>query len=52
MCDLIATELAERGYEAACETDPERALASLRARAFDAVVTDLRMVGMSGVELL
>ncbi len=51
MCDLICAELAARGYTAVPETDPERALASLRPRTFDVVVTDLRMLAMSGVEL-
>jgi two-component system response regulator HydG len=49
--ELLCTELAHRGYDASLETDPERALASLQARSIDVVVTDLRMLGMSGVEL-
>jgi DNA-binding NtrC family response regulator len=51
MGELLGAELAHRGYATVVETDPERALASLGAREVDVVVTDLRMLGMNGVEL-
>ncbi|HEY8042187.1 MAG TPA: sigma-54 dependent transcriptional regulator, partial [Polyangiaceae bacterium] len=51
MCDLLGAELTARGFEAALETDPERALASLHARAVDVVITDLKMRQMDGLEL-
>jgi two-component system response regulator HydG len=51
MCDLLGAELAARGFEPSLETDPERALETLRSRDVDVVITDLKMHGMNGLEL-
>ncbi|MDP8999163.1 MAG: sigma-54 dependent transcriptional regulator, partial [Myxococcota bacterium] len=51
MCELLGAELAARGFQPSLETDPERALESLRTRPVDVVVTDLKMRGMNGLEL-
>jgi two-component system response regulator HydG len=51
MCDLLGAELAARGFEPTLETDPERALETLRSRDVDVVITDLKMRGMNGLEL-
>jgi CheY-like chemotaxis protein len=51
--DLAARMLERLGYDVTACTDPARALGmfQLRPRDFDAVVTDLAMPGMSGLEL-
>ncbi len=53
MCDLLEAELSARGFEISFETDPARVLASIDSRTLDvdAVVTDLKMFGASGLEL-
>jgi two-component system response regulator HydG len=51
MCDLLAAALAARGWLVSTETIPERAIEVVQALDVDAVVTDLRMDGVSGVEL-
>jgi two-component system response regulator HydG len=51
MCALLGAELASRGYKPAVESNPERALESLRRREVDVVVTDLKMEGIDGVQL-
>jgi len=40
------------GHHCAAFPDPEAALREFRLRPFDAVITDLRMPGMSGLEVL
>ena len=51
MCELLAAELAAHGLESSFETDPARALQTIQSRDVDVVVTDLKMGGISGVEL-
>jgi DNA-binding NtrC family response regulator len=51
MCDLLGAELESRGFAPSSVSEPERALESLESRVVDVVVTDLRMRGMSGLEL-
>ncbi len=51
MCDLLGAQLASRGFAPSSEREPERALQAIESRAFDVVVSDLRMEGMSGLEL-
>ncbi|MGE0709513.1 MAG: sigma-54-dependent transcriptional regulator [Planctomycetota bacterium] len=51
MCAFLATALAKGGFAVEWRTDPSEALALLGQRPFDAVVTDLNMRGMTGLEL-
>jgi CheY-like chemotaxis protein len=43
--------LQELGHQAVAVTDAEQALAQLKSQRFDAVMTDIRLPGMSGIEL-
>ncbi|CAN5435206.1 sigma-54 dependent transcriptional regulator [soil metagenome] len=52
MASLIARSLERSGYEAVFHTDPSRALEALKAARFDVLLTDLRMPGMDGLEIL
>jgi len=52
MVSTIADGLEDRGYEVATATTAEDAEAKLRDRSIDLIVTDLRMPGMDGIELL
>ncbi|MCU0684135.1 MAG: sigma-54 dependent transcriptional regulator [Polyangiaceae bacterium] len=52
MADTLADGLFDRGYEAAACASSRQALARLQAEPFDALVTDLRMPGDDGLELL
>ena len=49
---LITVEyLAELGHEVVAVTDAEQAVEQVAQRAFDAVMTDVSLPGMSGIEL-
>lgn len=50
--ELFAQVLSERGHDVALATDVAAAIELLGARAFDVIVTDLRLPGASGLELL
>jgi two-component system response regulator HydG len=52
MARTIAEGLGDRGYDAAAVTSGREAVDRLGADAFDAVVTDLRMPGVDGLEVL
>lgn len=52
MVGLIARSLERDGYEAVGETDPARALAAIKQSKFDVLLTDLRMPGLDGIEVL
>ncbi|HEU4407645.1 MAG TPA: response regulator, partial [Polyangiaceae bacterium] len=52
MAETLADGLFDRGYEAAACASSHKALARLQAEPFDALVTDLRMPGDDGLELL
>ena len=49
--ETLATGLEEDGFEVTCAASGEAGLASLRERPVEVVLTDLRMKGMSGLEL-
>jgi DNA-binding NtrC family response regulator len=51
MCELLADGLAGRGYDVAFATDASEALKRSREGSFEAVVTDVNMRGMDGLEL-
>ena len=51
MCEACESEMRPRGFEVVCYVSPEAALDALRNCEFDAVLTDLNMPGMSGIEL-
>ncbi len=50
-CDLLQSGLSRRGFEVACRTTADEALSLLALRDFEAVVTDVQMQGMDGIEL-
>jgi len=51
LCDLVEAGLAKRGVEVVSCTTADDALRRLGVDEFDAVVTDLNMRGMNGIEL-
>jgi len=52
MAEMIADHLCDRGYEATAMSSGEEALRILRTRCVDVLVTDLRMPGVDGFDLL
>ncbi len=51
MRELLAEQLTRRGFEVTAAESGQRAIAHCEARDFDAVLTDLNMKGMNGIEL-
>jgi DNA-binding NtrC family response regulator len=51
MCELLADSLAPLGFEVTWTTEPERAELLARDQRFEAVLTDLNMRGLDGLEL-
>jgi two-component system response regulator HydG len=51
MCELLAAGLTHRDFQVRCRTSGAAGLALAAEEAFDAVLTDLNMSGMSGLEL-
>jgi two-component system response regulator HydG len=51
MCELLQTALQLRGIDAAWYTSAEEAFQALKAADYDVVLTDLKMPGVSGLEL-
>ncbi len=52
MRDSVATTLSRAGFEVEAVCDGPAALAAIAARRPDAIVTDMRMPGLTGIELL
>lgn len=52
MVDLLVRSLRRSGYEAEGHTEAQEALDALRAGQFDVLLTDLRMPGLDGIEVL
>ena len=51
MCELLETDLRLRDFESQWFTSAEQALQALNDGNFDTVLTDLKMPGMSGIQL-
>jgi two-component system response regulator AtoC len=51
MCELLELGLRKRGYQVTWRTDGEEAFALLDTQDFDAVITDLNMKRMGGIDL-
>jgi DNA-binding response OmpR family regulator len=49
---LYEEELSKEGYDITAVTDAEAALAKLAEQSFDLIVTDIRMPGKNGIELI
>jgi DNA-binding NtrC family response regulator len=52
ICSMLRRNLQSIGHEIECCTDPNEGLQRLKERPFDVVITDLRMPGVDGMELL
>jgi DNA-binding response OmpR family regulator len=52
LCLLYAEELGRAGYEVTTAYDADAALAELTNRDFDLIITDIRMPGKNGIELI
>ena len=50
-CELLRANLSSHGHQAEARTDAQSALAALESLRFDALLTDIHMTGMSGIEL-
>ncbi|MBC8876463.1 MAG: sigma-54-dependent Fis family transcriptional regulator [Planctomycetes bacterium] len=51
MCELIQTDLRLRDFDASWETSADDALRALETGDFDVVLTDIKMPGVSGLQL-
>ena len=51
VCDVVSATLTHRGFDVVCANAGADALVALERDEFDAVVSDLNMPGMSGLEL-
>ena len=52
MCELLTSFFTEKGYDVDTAQDGEHALARLEERDYALVITDIKLPGMSGLELL
>ncbi len=52
MCRMLEAVMSDHGYAVTCHTKPEEALAAFSPKAFDVVVTDVKMPGIDGLEVL
>jgi DNA-binding response OmpR family regulator len=52
LCLLYEEELSREGYDVTAVTDAETALARLAETGYDLIITDIRMPGKNGIELI
>ena len=52
LCLLYEEELTNEGYDITAVMDAEAALAKLGEQSFDLIITDIRMPGKNGIELI
>ena len=52
LCLLYEEELSREGYDITAVTDAEAALTKLAQEGFDLIITDIRMPGKNGIELI
>jgi len=52
LCLLYREELTKAGYKVTAAADADTALDKLKTQAFDLIVTDIRMPGKNGIELI
>jgi DNA-binding NtrC family response regulator len=52
VCDMAKIALRKEGYEVETFVDPVLAMERLKEQAFDLVITDLKMKGIDGMEVL
>jgi two-component system, response regulator, stage 0 sporulation protein F len=52
LCLLYEEELSQAGYDVTAVMDAEAALAQLGQAEFDLIITDIRMPGKNGIELI
>lgn len=52
VCNRIKSHLEKNGFEVEAYTDSEEALEALERRPYDVVVTDLKMAGPTGLDVL
>lgn len=52
MVDLLVRSLKRSGYDAVGFTEPAKAIEEMKSSAFDVLLTDLRMPGLDGLEVL
>ncbi len=50
--DIIKEGLADQRYKITCEIDPKKALQQIKKKSFDIILTDLKMPGISGMDLV
>lgn len=52
VCDRLTMELERAGFEVEAYTESEKALERMSAQPFDLVITDIKMRGPSGLEVM
>jgi DNA-binding NtrC family response regulator len=52
VCDRLATELERAGFEVEAYTESEQALQRIASQPFDLVITDIKMRGPNGIEVM